>query len=260
MGYFKGSRLQRILFDKRSSQLWRILPTQIRKPRRLMILLTATPYLLPTAAMPQWYDESAEDDQFTVKVAAIEPALSQSDSSSSSYCPPVSALIPSTPLYGSGSLPHLPNSQSILHSPEPVAEASRGTRASPFPSFHTTRWIPTSGGHAPVPTGIVLFWRVAAGRLCVSCNSGQHGTCELLEGRRYEPWEENALASCTLPPLDCNRAGRSCARGMAKGRLAPHLFTAPDFRLTISPPLLVDLSIFVVKHDPSVTPIASWGW
>ena len=30
--------------------------------------------------------------------------------------------------------------------------------------------------------------------------------------------------------------------------------------LTMSPPLRVDRIVFVVRHEPSVTPIASCGW
>ena len=82
---------------------------------------------------------------------------SQSDNSSSAKVPAISPLMPSTPLYGGGSFPHLPKSQSTRQRPDPVAEASSGVFASPFPSFHTTRWTPTSGGHAPVPTGMILF-------------------------------------------------------------------------------------------------------
>ena len=184
MGYFKGTRA-RTAFSPTSSRV-SYGESRLSKSgnhqgwRRSWPQPLCTPYLLSTAAIPQWYDESAEHDQHDVTNAAIESPPSQSDSSSSSYCPPVSTLIPSTPLYGSGSLPHLPNTQSILHSPLPVAEASRGTRASPFPSFHTTRCTPTSGGHAPVPTALVLFWRVADGRLCVSCNSVAGGVSVLL--------------------------------------------------------------------------------
>ena len=56
-----------------------------------------------------------------------------------------------------------------------MAEASNLDAARPFPLFQITRWMPTSGGQAPVPMGLTLVGsfadfaaRVAVGRSWVS--------------------------------------------------------------------------------------------